>query len=286
MFTDLPPSFTFPSLPFLSLTLFLLYILYPAHSFHFPTVFYIYLAGLVSSASYWALSFLKTTFLLVLSLWHHQHIKAAALYIKAIRVKTRPLKLPSDPFPARFDDLAELLKINEWGVIFTAFVCLHLALPPVYSIFAEGPLVQFRVLPSEGEINFVIRSEIPRLYIILLSALLWSSTHEKWMSIQYLTKGHQSGPQPQCQWVRQLHPVTEALFTHEELLKPLCFRPCRGGGGEQWTLPPSQPIAKLDCNSWIWGQTFGSLVGLKFWLQFLQRPLQLASDFRLTGAWT
>lgn len=102
------------------------------------------------------------------------------------------------------------------------FASLHLllALPP-FTVYLQWD----RCCSSgyEGEINFVIRSEIPCLYIILLPALLWGSAHEKWMSNQYLTKGHQSGPQPQCQEKRQLHPVTEALFTHEELLKSPCF---------------------------------------------------------------
>lgn len=106
-----------------------------------------------------------------------------------------------------FYDLTELLnrKLNlicaltNTDRFFYSAVCISpplLALPP-FTVYLQWD----RCCSSgyEGEINFVIRSEIPSLYIILLPALLWGSAHEKWMSNQYLTKGHQSGPQPQCQ---------------------------------------------------------------------------------------
>lgn len=197
-------------------------ILYELINCPFPlylsSVFHIYFAVLVSSASYWALSFgfLRATFLLDLSLWHDQCIKAGGLVsarcrMRSMRVKTSHLtvKLLSHSFPAlilRFNRAAKqqetesYLCINKhWeGCFFLTvlFASLHplLTLPP-FTVYLQWG----RCCSSgyEGEINFVIRSEIPCLYIILPPALLWGSAHEKWMSNQYLTKGHQSGPQPQ-----------------------------------------------------------------------------------------
>lgn len=93
------------------------------------------------------------------------------------------------------------------------FASLHplLTLPP-FTVYLQWD----RCCSSgyEGEINFVIRSEIPCLYIILPPALLWGSAHEKWMSNQYLTKGHQSGPQPQRQGgKRQIHRHRSIIYS-------------------------------------------------------------------------
>lgn len=134
-------------------------------SLYLSSVFHIYLAVLVSSASYWALSFvfLQTTFLLDLSLWHDQCIKAGGLVsarfrMRAMRVKSSHLtmNLPSHSFPAlilRFNgatkqETESYLCINKHWQVFLQ-CCLHLSTPPcppsIYSIFAVGPLLQFRV---------------------------------------------------------------------------------------------------------------------------------------------